>query len=385
MEFIVDVARVQEAVKNIGIIAKINTTDTAGRILIKTNEDNSVIFLANNDINAITVVIDNVQIVDRGEVSVLFSKIKNFIGSFVAWNEEFGAKEFKFRTVNNKLNIKVDNVFKDKRKSKGSLTLETYPAVMMVLPKPFKDTTFILNSDTVKSAINKVVYAINNTELRTHLQGLCLSFDEDSIHFAGTDGLLLSDYRINNTSTIKKGKFVFKYDFIMALRRAIANDVQVFFEIKERSVCVKFDNICIYGALVIGQDYPEYKPLFEKFEYVVELNKEIMLSGLVSVLGNLVSDDNNRITITINNKQFKFFNDYVEYVYEDVVNFDGDFVVDINGIFLKQTLDAITDDRIMFKFTDDKNWLIFDSATNQDQKSLITYIKRREVDSNNDD
>ena len=70
-------------------------------------------------------------------------------------------------------------------------------------------------------------------------------------------------------------------------------------------------------------------------------------------------------------------NDYANFICDDVDFKEADFIVDVNGSFLKQTVEAIRDDKLLIKFSDDKGPVIFDSGNFQDQKGVVTPIKRR--------
>ncbi len=70
-------------------------------------------------------------------------------------------------------------------------------------------------------------------------------------------------------------------------------------------------------------------------------------------------------------------NEAASFEYDEEVNFDGDYVIDVNGMFMIQTVDVIKDDQILIKFSNDKGVIILDSGNFEDQKALITPIRRR--------
>ena len=378
MKFTIETNALQNVVKSLGIVTKANTSDPEGRVLIKTNEDGTISFISNNNSIAISIGVDKVTIEDEGAVSILYSKIKNFVSSFPAWNGEYGSKEFIFIEKKNKINIRVNTTFENGKKAKGNLSIETFPALMIHPPTPVDKPKFILNSETYKMAVSKVIYAVDPYEIRQSIQGMFVSFDADHICFTGTNGLMLSEYKAKNTSNIKEGDFIIKYDFVMALRRLLNEETQVFFDIDERSIRAKVDDVTISGRLVIGDEFPVYKYLFDNYEHTTTISKDILMSNLLPFMDVLATDDNNRLTLSIIDKQFKLKNDYAEFSYDEDVDIDNiDFVIDINGNFMKQTIEAIKDDKLIIKFSDSEGLLIFDSGNFEDQKALITPVKRR--------
>ena len=222
---------------------------------------------------------------------------------------------------------------------------------MVAQPQPFNEATFILNSNILKTAIGKVIYAINPSDLRSNIRGMYLKFDKDSISFTGTNGKMLSQYKIKNISNLNEGSYILKHDFIMALRRLIGDETQIFFEVNERKIKAKFDNLCLSGSIVIGSEFPEHENLFDKYDHSISINKDIFISNLLPFMDVLVADDHNRLTLSIKENVLKFKNDYADFVYEDEINFkNNNFIIDVNGSFLKQTVEAIRDDKILIKF-----------------------------------
>jgi DNA polymerase III sliding clamp (beta) subunit (PCNA family) len=202
-------------------------------------------------------------------------------------------------------------------------------------------------------------------------------FDENNIYFTGANGIMLSEYKIKNISNLKEGSFLLNYDFVMGLRRALGDETQIFFEIDNGKIKVKFDNICFYGKIVIGHVFPEYVHKFDDYSDSIIINKDIIVSSLLPFSDVLDDGDNKRLTVSINNKKLTLYNDHASFVYEDDVAYDGAFVIDINGSFMMQTVDAIVDDKLLVKFSTDKGCIIFDSGNFEDQKALITPIKRK--------
>jgi DNA polymerase III sliding clamp (beta) subunit (PCNA family) len=168
-----------------------------------------------------------------------------------------------------------------------------------------------------------------------------------------------------------------RYDFIMGLRRAIGEETQMFFEIDGRSVKAKFDSVVFSGKLVVGHDYPDYKEVLKNFSKTITVDKDALISVLAPFMDILDPEDNNRLTLEIKNKKFQVYNDEASFECDFDVNYGGEFIIDMNGRFLFETVDSIVDDKILMKFTDEKNVLIFDSGNFEDQGSLITPIRRR--------
>ena len=110
---------------------------------------------------------------------------------------------------------------------------------------------------------------------------------------------------------------------------------------------------------------------------MVSIQKDAFYENLAPIIESLNTDDNSRLTLTISKKIVTLKNEYSEVVHDSEVDFDGEFIMDINGLILKQTLEAIQDDTLLMKFSTDANIVVFDSKNFEDQKTLITLLKRR--------
>lgn len=377
MDFFIETKEIQRIIRLLGVTAKINTTSSEGVVLIEANEDGSVLFLSKNNSTSIKIISKNIEVTTPGSASVLYGKMKSFVNSFGAWNEEYGAKGFKFVDDGKNMNVFVDNISDDGKKAKGKLKLSCFTGMPVQKPKEFGEPSFVLNSNMLKKAISKIIYAVDPNEPRSFIQGVNISFDDEHIYFVCTNGLTLSEYKVKNNNELSGKSYTFKYDFMMGLKRALGEETQIFFEINDKSIIAKFDDVCFYGKLVIGHEYPSYKPLLEKFSNIIVLNKEALLSVLSPFMDILNNEDNNRLTFEMKDREIVLYSDEVSFDCAFDVDYDGEFTTDVNGRFLFQTIDAIDDNKIMVKFSDDKNVLNFDSENFKNQKALITPIRRR--------
>ncbi len=378
MEFIIDTAELQRIMGLIGVSARINTLESSGRVFIEAKEDNSILFLSNNGSMGISTTSDKAIVKEPGSVAVIYGKIKSFISSFVPWNETCGAKEFHFKFIQDKgAFITVENIHENGKKSKGRLKLDTYNVFSIQQPEPFKKADFVLNSTIFKTALSKILYAIDPNDGRPFITGMNMHFDTEYIYFAGTNGTRLSEYKIKNTSEFKEGSFILQHDFIMGLRRALGDEKQVFFEFEKGKVKAKFNNVYFWGKLIVGDAYPDYVSNFSDFTDVISLNKEVLMSILSPFSDIFNPDDYNRVTFHINNNKLKISNDYAVFDYEDEIDCSKEFIIDIDGRSMIETINAIKDDVLLLKFSHDMGCFIFDSSNFEDQKALITPVRRR--------
>jgi DNA polymerase III sliding clamp (beta) subunit (PCNA family) len=368
----------RHVVRALDVVVKRNTNDSIGRILIESDsEKNTVIFTCNNGSEVVSYTASKVSVKESGSASIAFGKIVRFISSFIPWEDTYGLKEFRFLKTDKDLKIIVENIHENGKKSKGSLKLDLFDVNSIRKPKPLDKANFILNSAIIKTAINKIVYAIDPAGAAQYLQGMCIRFDKDSIYFTGTNGKMLSEYIVKNNGDLTEGSYILKYNFIMGLNRVLNDDADISFEITKNRVNVMFDNIFYSGEIIVGRTFPDYEASLDAFSNMIVLSKDVLMGHLYPFLDVLDSDDYNRITFSIKNGKVTIYNDFANFEYDESVDYGDDFIVDVNGQFFIQTIEAIKDDKIKIKFSNSDGNLIFDSNTFEDQKALVTHIRRR--------
>lgn len=378
MDFCIETKELQRIVKLLGVTARTNTTSFEGRVLIEAFENGNVVFTSIGSSTSITVSSKDNTVHTPGSEIILFGKVKSFVNALHPWNGESGTKELSFVGDGDKeLKVSVKTIHENGKKSSGKLQLRLLKDMSFRKPKPFGKPNFILNSNMLKKAISNIIYSVDRNEARVFIQGINITFKNNDLLFVCTNGLTLSEYKVNNPGDLKEGVYILKHEFVMGLRHALGEETQIYFEIEGNDIRAQFDNVCFYGKLVIGHDYPTYSPILDKFSNVIVVDKTALMDVLSPFMDLLNVEDNKRITFELKDRNIRLYNDEVSYDCDFNVDYDGEFVVDVNGDFLFQTIDAIDDDSILIKFTDENNVVIFDSGNFENQKALITPVRRR--------
>lgn len=377
MDFCVDLSSIQKALRVLSSVARQNTDEVVGQVVLDVRDTGELVLLCNNGTLAITHIITGCKVKEAGLLCVSYGKLSSFVAAFPPFENGYGVSEVHFKGLKNDLSISLENHFSDNKKTNHKLKLKLYQTHKMSVPSPFKNTVLQLNSGTLRLAISKVVYAVNQNSIRSFLQGINISFDEKFIYFAGTDAQMLSEYRTINSGSLKVGNFTLPYNFVMALRKIIDADSEVYFDIDGNSIKAVVNKTTLHGTLLIGEEFPKYSSAFDNYKDEIIINKDVMLSSFVPFMNTLDADDHNRLTIMINDNKLVVKSEYAESEYSDDIKYEGTFVVDVNGSFLYQTLSAIMDDVLKMRFSTETNVLIFDSHQFENQKALLTPIRRK--------
>jgi DNA polymerase III sliding clamp (beta) subunit (PCNA family) len=378
MDFTIGTDSLQRAIKVLSVVVRTNAADSTGRILIEATED-GVDIMANNGATAIIFKAEQIKVAEPGITSIAFSKIRSFVMSFRPWDGSSGARKFRFISSERTTKVTVDNIYEDGKSSKGSLKLPNFNPNLVSKPPKFEAPDFSMNSSIFRTATNKVLYAINpQVDLNfAALQGMNVAFDDSNIYFVGCDGKVLSEYQVKNNTDKIEGDVNLQYDFFMGLRRLLSDNTQLFWEIKGNRVSVKFDDIVFIGRTIVGHSYPDYRPALDEYTDYLNFSKEFLMSTLAPFMDVLDPEDHFRLTMEIKDKLLKFYNDFANIETEQDIQGGLDLSIDVNGKFFIQSVDAIKDDQVLFKFSNDKGPIIFDSSTFNDQKALIKPLTKR--------
>jgi len=379
MKFKIPVDELQGIINLLGITAKVNTKEVAGRVLIEA-KNNSVFFLSNNLSTGISITTTKVEVEEEGSASVVFGKIKSFVSPFTLWDEDKGegAKHFNFKGDERHIILTVRNKYSNGKVSNGRVKLDSFNSASILRPTDFTNPTFSLSANAFKAAIGKVLYAVDANCMAPALRGMCIRFTEDRIYFVGTNGAVLSEYAIDNICDLKEGSFVVKLDFMMGLRRLIVPDMELSFEFTDKDVKVKSGDIMFWGKLLIGTQYPEYSHMFEDFDYEITIDKMILMSNLVPLMDVLDPSDSNRIVFKIEDKKISLYNDVGSFICDCDFSFPREIIATLDGTSMFKTIDSIQDENIVIKFSEDTlKSFIFDSDTYHDQKSIVSPLKTR--------
>lgn len=375
MEFSVDLLSFQKAMRLFGAVAKATSLETDGQLFLEIRDTGELVVLCSNKSISLTHVIPKCEVVVAGSAAVLYGKLSPFVFAFPYLKDGVGAKTISFKALKNDLALQVVSIINDKPTT-HKLKLRLYPVQKIAFPSPFGQSLFEINAATLRLALSKVMYAVNPSAIRSFLQGVNLNFDKDYVYFAGTDAQKLSEYRTPNTSKFLEGAFTLSYPFINALKRILDTDSTVYFCVDNNRIKARFGNTVLHGLLLLGEEYPDYTKAFENYTQTITLNKHTLISSLAPVIPSLDPDDHSRLTIQMSGGKLVLKNDFAAVEYSEDIKFDGDFVIDLNGTYLIQTLNAIMDDLITMQFSTDTSALIFDSAQFNNQKALITPVRR---------
>ena len=373
MEFKIPVEDLQSIINRLSTVVKMNEEDVTGMIMIEAGDD--VKFKATDGSVHIIINNDQCEIIKTGKTLLRLRDVKGYISKFIPLIDGYGTKDFHFVIEGPEGLVKTKTSFEASkpayRRLKFELFKNDYPPV-----KPFGEAQLILNSNILKRGISKVMHCINPAEIRRSITGLQVTIKEDAIVFAGTNGIKLAEFELDINADIEKSSYIFKYNFASVLRAVLDDDAQVFMILEGRHVYIKSNDMYITGSLVINEDYPNYKPMFELTK-VITFPRLDFADTVSTVMDVLDPEDNSRLTITFEGNKLLLKNDVVESVQDFDEPFESNLDIDINGEYLDSILRDFIGEKLEVHFTEGNNYVVFKPPGNSKHTALITVVKRR--------
>jgi DNA polymerase III sliding clamp (beta) subunit (PCNA family) len=296
--------------------------------------------------------------------------------TFSPWDGELGVKEFSFYMDGSKLGIGATIYNQNGNTNKAKLVLETQKPSAFISEVFPQEPNLILNSNVIKSAIEKSLYAIDTSSLQDFVRGLRIFVEDGVLKFTSTNGSVISDYTITNEGTLKDGEYFLSHDFISGLRRLAVDDSQWFFELSRTKNILSFENIIYWAKSSMYKEYPRYQEVFKHFNKTIELDRYTILSGLSSMEDAWNSDDHNRLTLELKDSRFFLQTDTALFECPDMVETD-DFSVDVDGKDLLNTFRAMSDAYITLKLSEETRGIIAESKGFEDHQAYLVCLTRR--------
>jgi DNA polymerase III sliding clamp (beta) subunit (PCNA family) len=374
MEFRIFVDELQNIMSRLSNVVRINEEGVTSMVMVEAND--GLKFKATDGSVNISINSEQCEIISKGKALFRFKDIKGYIMKFIPLIEDYGTKDFHFTADDEVGIIKTKTHFQSGKPSYRTLKFEVFNTETYPIVKGFEDPQLIVNSNILKRGIARVLHCINPSEVRKAMTGLCVTVEENKIVFVGTNGVKLAEFEMEINADITKKSYIFSYNFASILRNVLDDDAQVFMKFEGSHVYVKSNNVYMIGSLIIGESYPDYRPMFD-LESAVRFPRLDFTDSVHSVMDVLDPEDNNRLTLTFEGNTLKLKNDRVEYIQEFDVPFGKSIDIDINGEFLDSILKDFIGAELEIYFREGNNYIVFRSPENSKHTALLTIVKRR--------
>lgn len=372
MEFKIDVTELQNILSKLAVVVKPNDGDMGGMIIVEGDVD--LTFRAVTEKLTLVISSEKSEIVSKGSFLFRLTDLKGYAQKFVPFVGDYGTKEFHFIKSESECVVKSITYFPSEKPSYRKLRLPIFQFDLRPI-KHFEDPLLIINSTILKKGLSRVLHCINPGEVRSAMTGVNITIMTDKIIFAGTNGVKLAEFSLPISADIDNKSYLFTFSLASTMRNVLDDDAQVFMKFEGNRAFIKSNNIYLIGSLLLGDKFPDYKPLFE-LDKVVKIPRLDFYDGVHTVMEVLDPEDNHRLSITFKDTCAILKNDKSECTQTFDVTFD-DLDVDVNGVFLDALLANILGDTLEIHFKKGNNYIVLKSTENPDHTALITTVNRR--------
>jgi DNA polymerase-3 subunit beta len=132
------------------------------------------------------------------------------------------------------------------------------------MPKLDSETSIVIKSDVLLSAINKTIFATGNDDLRPVMSGVFCQFSEANSVFVATDAHKLVRYTRNDAKAGTAASFIMPKKPLNVLKGLLAGiDDAVKIEFNKSNALFSFGNVNLICRLIDGK-YPNYEAVIPK-------------------------------------------------------------------------------------------------------------------------
>ncbi len=247
------------------IISSSSTLPILNNVLIKT--ENGMLKISSTNLEIAITTHIRCKVEEDGEVTVICKAISDLVNNLPNKNLEL-------KTENNQLGIETENY----HTSIKTLPAEDFP----LIPVLDGGEPLSVDAESLKGAIDEVVFAASTNQTQPEIAGVLFSFEEEKLKIVATDRYRLAEKKI----TLEKKKttsqeVIVPQKTVVELSRIIGNSkggVEIM--LSETQIVFSFNETKIISRVIDGQ-YPDYKQIIpSSFATTITTEKQPLVSAL---------------------------------------------------------------------------------------------------------
>lgn len=330
------------------VAASRNTLPILSNVLIKAV--NNHIQLAATDLEVGIKSTVQGEIAEAGSITVPAKKLVDIVRELPSTTSSGELAKVKLNVLaNDRVEINCENA---KFKIVG-LTDEEFPP----LPDIGEDF-FVMNSNILRSMIQKTAFAVSTEETRHFLNGVYLNVTSDFIKMVATDGRRLAVATQNQPHSVEKDiGVILPTKAVSNILRTFTDNEDIKIALLENQIAFATQGITLISRLIEGE-YPDFQAVMAPVltnEIELTANTEQLLSVIrrVSLLANpktpsvKVDCSGNEITISASTPELGEAQEQME-----VTNSGGNVEIAFNARFIMEVLRNIESENVILKLRD---------------------------------
>jgi DNA polymerase-3 subunit beta len=349
MELVFEREKLWEAMQIVGnVAASRNTLPILANVLIKAVDDQ--IQLAATDLEVGVKSIVQGQISEPGSITIPAKKLADIVRELPSSTNSGESAKVKLTTqANDRVEINCENA---KFRIVG-LTDEEFPP----LPE-LGDDFFTLNSDILRSMIQRTIFAISTEETRHFLNGIYFCVNSESVKMVATDGKRLAVTVYQPTEPAEKEiSVIIPTKAVNNILKTFTDDENVKIALLENQIAFASQNMTLISRLIEGE-YPDYKAVMSpamnnEVKMVASTDNLLSVIRRVSLLANPKTPSikmefkEAELTVSASTPELGEAQEQMEVEVEG-----GSVEIAFNARYVMDVLRNIESDKVLFKFRD---------------------------------
>ena len=357
MELIFEREKLWEAMQIVGnAAASRNTLPILANVLIRTVDNQ--IQLAATDLEVGVRSVVHGQIVEPGSITIPAKKLADIVRELPSATDSGESAKVKLTTLaNDRVEIDCENA----RFRIVGLTDEEFPS----LPE-LGDDFFTLNSDVLRSMMQKTIFAVSTEETRHFLNGIYFCVTSDFVKMVATDGKRLAvatqeqiptEVGAPTGSVEQEIGVIIPTKAVSNILRTFADDEDVKIALLENQIAFATQGITLISRLIEGE-YPDYKAVMapavnNEIKLIVDTEHLLSVVRRVSLLANpktpqiRMESKDTELTVSASTPELGEAQEQMQVKIEG-----GSVEIAFNARFVMDVLRNIETGRVLFKFRD---------------------------------
>lgn len=372
MNINVDVSEFQKAVKLLSSLVKPADDGVSGSISV-TASSNVVSISASNESSVLSYNLSaGAVVVDEGSVCFQYSKVKSFVFNTKYTNGNSGCKFFSIVLDGSCVCISSCSV------DGAAVSSTSIPHNRNNYVKPITNSDgIVVDSSIIKASLDKIYSSIdkNVSESMPALRGALISCDGGVTTLASTTGVILSESIISTCIVDSGTSILLPADAINIIKRTLYSDTALL-NVEKNYITVSSGNLSGTHSLIIGQRFPDYKDILLKFDKSIIINRNDLLVMASQIIDTSDNDDNNRVSIDINDNVLKLHNKFTS-VTNQLKEGGVFYSMDVNLSLLISALSSFNNEYIFMRFCMDNSGSVIFRCDDENYTVLISPLRRR--------
>jgi DNA polymerase-3 subunit beta len=212
-------------------------------------------------------------------------------------------------------------------------------------PVAEEPTTLKVNSELLRTAFHKTLFATGNDELRPVMSGVYCEMTPEDLTFVATDAHKLVRYKRTDVAAEAVTSFILPKKPLIQLKNILADDEEVIVEYDQTNAFFSFGNVNLVCRLIDGK-YPNYDAVIPKENpHVLTVDKAPFLSALRRV-ALYANQSTNQVRLKISGKELTISAEDIDYANEAkerlTCSYEGeDMEIGFNSKFLMDMLNNL--------------------------------------------